>query len=333
MSPKLKTMPQLTLEQRYEISHLKKQGCNNKFVAEQIGVHPTTIKRELDRNSDKRNAIYKPKLAQEKTLLRHKNKTKHIRFTKQIKEFVMQWLREDYSPEQIVGKAKTLSIACVSIERIYQFIWLDKKQGGILYKHLRTLGKRYQKRGNTNNRRGQIPDRVGIDKRPEIVEKKERFGDLEIDLVIGKNHKGALLTINDRATGLLKMAYIKSKESKEVAQKTIQLLEPWIPFIHTITSDNGKEFTEHKQISQALNIDFYFAKPYHSWQRGANENLNGLVRQYFPKKHNFDTIKKEQVELANNKLNNRPRKRYNFFSPNQMFNQFIKQNSNVAFIY
>ena len=104
------------------------------------------------------------------------------------------------------------------------------------------------------------------------------------------------------------------------------------PFIYTITSDNGKEFTKHKQIAEALNIDFYFAKPYHSWQRGANENLNGLVRQYFPKKHNFDAITKEQVELAKHKLNNRPRKRYDFFSPNQMFNQFIEDNSKVAFI-
>jgi len=325
-------MPQLTLDQRYEIWNLKTQGCNNKFVAQQIGVHPTTIKRELDRNSDKRNSVYKPKLAQQKTADRHKKKTKYIGFTHQVKEFVVKWLKEDYSPEQIVGKAKKLAVICVSVERIYQFIWLDKKQGGNLYKHLRTLGKRYKKRGNTNNRRGQIPDRVPIEKRPSIVEKKERFGDLEIDLVIGKAHKGALLTINDRATGLLKMAYIKSKEAKEVAEKTIELLEPWIPFIHTITSDNGKEFTNHKQIAEALNIDFYFAKPYHSWQRGANENLNGLVRQYFPKKHNFDTITKEQVELAKYKLNNRPRKRYNFFSPNQMFNQFIEDNSKVAFI-
>ena len=223
-------MPQLTLEQRYEISHLKNLGFNNKFVSEKIGVHATTIKRELDRNSDKRNAVYNAKLAEQKTIQRHKNKAKHTGFTNEIKEFIIRWLKEDYSPEQIVGNAKNLGVKCVSVERIYQFIWLDKKHGGIVYKHLRTKGKRYQKRGNTNNRRGQIPDRVGIDKRPEIVEKKERFGDLEIDLVIGKDHKGALLTINDRATGLLKMAYIKSKEAKEVAEKTIELLEPWMPF-------------------------------------------------------------------------------------------------------
>ena len=187
--------------------------------------------------------------------------------TQEIGDFIIQWIKEDYSPEQIVGYAKICNVLCVSVERIYQFIWEDKKQGGVLYKHLRTRGKRYQKRGNINTNRGQIPGRVDIEKRPEIVEKKQRFGDLEIDLVIGKDHKGALLTINDRATGFLKMAYVNSKEAKQIELKTIELLEPWIPFIHTITSDNGKEFANHKAIAEELNIDFYFAKPYHSWQR------------------------------------------------------------------
>lgn len=325
-------MPQITLDQRYEIFLLLKQGYNHTEIGKFIGFHPTTIGRELARNSDKRNGIYSPKLAHSKSVKRHVNKPKLIRFTQQIKDFVIQWLKEDYSPEQIVGKAKKLGVTCVSVERIYQFIWLEKKQKGTLYKHLRTLGKRYQKRGNTNSRRGQIPDRIAIDKRPEIVEKKERFGDLEIDLIIGKAHKGALLTINDRATGMLKMAYLKNKEAKEVELKTIELLAPWMPFIHTITSDNGKEFTNHKEIAEQLNIDFYFAKPYHSWQRGANENLNGLVRQYFPKKTNFDNIENEKVIQTVEKLNNRPRKRYGFLSPNQMFDLFIESNSNPAFI-
>ena len=325
-------MPQITLDQRYEIFQLLKQGYNNTVIGKSIGFHPTTIGRELRRNSDKRSGVYSPKLAHSKAVQRHLDKPKLIRFTQQIKDFVIQWLKEDYSPEQIVGKANNLGVTCVSVERIYQFIWLDKKQKGTLYRHLRTLGKRYQKRGNTNNRRGQIPDRVAIDKRPEIVEKKERFGDLEIDLIIGKAHKGALLTINDRATGMLKMAYHKNKEAKEVELKTIELLASWEPFIYTITSDNGKEFTNHKAIAEQLNIDFYFAKPYHSWQRRANENLNGLVRQYFPKKANFDNIEIKQVNETVEKLNNRPRKRYDFLTPNEKFDEFITSNSNIAFI-
>ena len=326
-------MTHLTLSQRYEIYHLKKQGFTQSSIAISIGVHKSTISREFKRNSDKRNGVYKVELAIQKCKERHQNKPKFIRFTTPVKEQITKLLKEDYSPDQIVGISKKEGVAIVSIERIYQYIWSDKKEGGTLFQHLRTKGKRYQKRGNTNTKRGQIPGRVPIEQRPSIVDKKKRFGDLEIDLVIGKNHKGALLTINDRATGLLKMAYIKSKEAIEVERKTIELLTPWLPFIHTITSDNGKEFANHKNIAEALNIDFYFAKPYHSWQRGANENLNGLVRQYFPKKHNFDTITNLQVEKAIKKLNNRPRKRYNYLTPNQKFNDFlIKYNHNVAFM-
>jgi len=235
-------MSHLVISQRYEIYYLQKQGFNSTDIAKNLGVHKSTISRELNRNSDRRNGVYKVELAQKKSKERHINKPKLIRFTKEIKDFVTYWLKEDYSPEQIVGKSKILQVACVSVERIYQFIWTDKKQGGMLYTHLRTLGKRYQKRGNTNSHRGQIAGRIPIEQRPDIVEKKERLGDLEIDLVIGKDHKGALLTINDRATGMLKMAHVKNKSAKEVELKTIELLEPWMPFIHTITSDNGKEF-------------------------------------------------------------------------------------------
>jgi len=191
---------------------LQKQGNSFTEIAKSIGVHKSTISRELQRNSDQRSGEYKVDLAQSKHNQRQANKPKSIRLTQEIKDFIIQWIKEDYSPEQIVGYAKICNVLCVSVERIYQFIWEDKKQGGVLYKHLRTRGKRYQKRGNINTKRGQIPDRVDIEKRPEIVEKKQRFGDLEIDLVIGKDHKGALLTINDRATGFLKMAYVNSKK-------------------------------------------------------------------------------------------------------------------------
>jgi len=325
-------MSHLELSQRYEIYHLRNQGISYTEIAQNIGVHKSTVSRELKRNSDQRSGVYKVALAQSKAVKRHLDKAKHIGFTSSIEAFIIKWLKEDYSPEQIVGKSKRLNVSCVSVERIYQFIWQDKKQGGVLYKHLRTRGKRYQKRGDLNSKRGQIPDRVDIEKRPNIVELKQRFGDLEIDLIIGKDHKGALLTINDRATGFLKMAYVESKEAKEIELKTIKLLEPWVPFINTITSDNGKEFANHRAIAEQLNIDFYFAKPYHSWQRGANENLNGLVRQYFPKKFNFDQIDTKQINDVVEKLNNRPRKRYNYFTPNEKFDEFINQNSDVAFI-
>ncbi len=325
-------MSHLTLSQRYEISILNEQKLSKSTIAERIGKDKSTIYRELKRNSDGRSGLYKAELAQSKCELRHIEKKKNETFTSSIKAFVIHYLEQDYSPEQIVGYANRIGKPCVSVERIYQFVWKDKQNAGLLYKHLRTKGKKYKKRGNLNNGRGQIVGRVDITQRPKIVDKKERFGDLEIDLVIGANHKGALLTINDRATGVLKMKYIESKESKVIEKNTVELLEEWMPFIHTITSDNGKEFANHKEIAEELNLEFFFAKPYHSWERGANENLNGLVRQYFPKKTNFDLIQEEQVKKAEEILNNRPRKRYNYLTPNEVLVNAINNNGLVAFM-
>lgn len=312
-------MAHLTLEQRYEISAFRSIGFSQVKIAEKIGKDKSVICRELKRNCDGRNGEYKAPLAQRKAEKRISDKAKNNRLTQEIKNFITVKIKEDYSPEQIVGYAKRMGINCVSVEAIYQFIWQDKKSGGWLYIHLRTNGKRYAKRGSSNNKRGQIKDRVDIDQRPVVVDAKERIGDLEIDLVIGMNHKGALLTINDRATGMLKMVKVESKEATEIEQKTIELLKDWKPIIFTITSDNGKEFANHTAIAKSLNIDYYFAKPYHSWERGANENLNGLVRQYFPKKTSFENITQQDIDKVVNILNNRPRKRYDYFSPNEMF--------------
>jgi transposase, IS30 family len=325
-------MSHLTLSQRYEISILNEQKIPKPAIANSIGVNRSTVYRELKRNSDGRNGQYKADLAQKKCELRHEQKNKGKAFTNEIQAFVELYLKQDYSPEQIVGYAKRIAEPCVSCERIYQFIWKDKKDGGLLYRHLRTKGKKYKKRGNLTAGRGQIEGRIAIGQRPKIVECKERFGDLEIDLVIGANHKGALLTINDRATGMLKMRYIESKEAKVIENNTIEILDEWMPFIHTITSDNGKEFTNHREIAEGLNIDYFFAKPYHSWERGANENLNGLVRQYFPKKTNFDLIQQSEVKKAEEILNNRPRKRYNYQTPNEVFVNAINNNGIVAFM-
>jgi IS30 family transposase len=225
----------------------------------------------------------------------------------------------DFSPEQIVGRAKEEGIQCVSHETIYAFIKKDRKTGGVLYHHLRTKGKTYRKRGESKDKRGKIKDQVNISQRPKEVEEREFFGDLEIDLVIGKDHKGALLTINDRATGMLFMKKIESKDSEIVKGTVVDLLKEHKAYLRTITSDNGKEFAKHKLISTELEIDYYFANPYCSWERGSNENLNGLVRQYFSKGSDFSLITSEQVNEVVNKLNNRPRKRYGFKTPNEVY--------------
>jgi transposase, IS30 family len=308
------------------------QNVSKAEIAIELRKHISSIYREIKRNSDARNTVYKSDLASRKCSKRHKEKIKNQSFNLDIRNYVHSLLEEDLSPEQIVGKSIKDGVSCVSHETIYKYIWNDKKKGGNLYIHLRTQGKTYRKRGALKDKRGQIVGRIGIENRPKEVEEKQRFGDLEIDLVIGKDHKGALLTINDRATGMLQMKKIESKDAEIVKNATIELLQNWKPFLHTITSDNGKEFAKHQLIATVLGIEYYFANPYCSWERGANENLNGLIRQYFPKGSEFSLITDEQVENVVNKLNNRPRKRHQFNSPNEVYLQKINNNQKFAFI-
>ncbi len=327
-----KQMTHLTLEQRYKIESYKDADKSIVDISEYIGKHKSVVYREINRNSDKRSGKYKANLAHRKCLARHISKNKKSLFTAIVEVNILYYLTLDYSPEQMVGRAKIDNKEMVSVEIIYQHIWQDKRKGGVLYKHLRTKGKKYKKRGDLKGCRGLITGRVDIDKRPAIVEAKNRLGDMEIDLIIGKNHKGALLTINDRSTGCLFMSKIDSKEASTVESESIALLQDWKFLIKTITSDNGKEFANHREIAESLQIDYYFAKPYHSWERGANENLNGLVRQYFPKNTSFANITNTEVENVVNILNNRPRKRFGYKTPNEIFAQKLNDLNEVAFI-
>lgn len=324
-------MSHITYEQRYTIQVMLAKGISQNEIGLTIGKHKSVISREISRNKDGRSGLYTADLAQRKTDKRKVDKPKAIQFTQSMQQQVEELLRKGYSPEQVVGRMKKQGIQCVSHERLYQHIWQDKRSGGQLYEHLRRRGRKYRKRGKSLAGRGCIPNRVDIDLRPKIVEARKRFGDLEIDTIVGKNHKGALVTSNDRVSGMVKIKKVNSKTASEVRQAAEEILQDWKPYIHTITADNGKEFAEHEQISESLNIDFYFAKPYHSWQRGSNENLNGLIRQYFPKRTDFSTISDEQVKQVENILNNRPRKRLNFETPLEKMENILFHNQ-VAFV-
>jgi len=324
-------MSHITNEQRYTIYSMLNMGCTQSLIAKTINKDKSVVSRELKRNSDARSGEYRHDLAQKKADNRHKKKTKKVYFTNEVKSNVDELLKEDYSPEQIVGTLKKQCKATVSVERIYQYVWLDKKQKGELHLHLRNQGRRYRKRGAQKDQRGIIKDRVGIEKRPGIVEKRNRFGDLEVDLIIGGNHNQAMLTINDRASGMLKIRKIPSKEAKVVSKAIVEELAEWTPYIKTITADNGKEFADHKFVAEQLGIDYYFARPYHSWERGSNENLNGLVRQYFKKSSDFKPITDEQVKAVENKLNSRPRKRYYYENPIFVMDKLLF-NDEVAFM-
>jgi transposase, IS30 family len=316
-------MSHLTEKQRYTIQILLLQNYTQSEIASLIGRDKSVVCREISRNCDKRSGVYTSDLAQRKYNHRKKEKPKKITFTQAIKQSVNHYLEDDFSPEQIVGYCKKAHIECVSIETIYKYIWKDKKNKGKLYKHLRTQGKRYKKRGNTKDNRGILTDRNSIENRPKIVEEKQRFGDFELDTIIGKSHKGVIVTANDRSTGLFKIKKVPSKDSKLVKQAVVELLYELKPLLHTITSDNGKEFAQHQEISKELEIDFYFANPYSPWERGANENLNGLLRQYIPKSSSFEDLTDEKLYEIQEKINNRPRKRFNFETPNFMFNQKV----------
>lgn len=313
------------------------QNFSQTTIAAAIGKDKSVVSRELRRNCDMRSGEYRCELAQRKYEERLRFKQKAIRFNAEVKERVEAMLEEDFSPEQISGRCRLEGLDCVSHERIYQYIWADKKRGGDLYTHLRRKGRKNRKRGAAKDGRGIIRDRVSIDCRSDIVNEKKRFGDLELDTVIGKNHKGAILTVNDRATGLCWLALLEKKESEPLKDALIKMLSPFKDLLKTATADNGKEFASHKEISKALSIDVFFAHPYHSWERGANENLNGLIRQYIPKKTSFENLNDNDIRLIQNKLNNRPRKRLNFLTPIEYFlhnfAQAIKNfNQKVAFI-
>jgi IS30 family transposase len=316
-------MSHITREQRYTIEALLTNGKTQSFIATVIKKSKSVVSREISRNKDKRTGNYKASLAQFKYDTRKSNKAQKKRFTASVKKLVDKFLKKDFSPEQISGYCKVNNIKCVSHERIYQYVWEDKKQGGNLHSHLRRKGRRYRKRGNKKDTRGIIKGRVDIDERPEIVEKKERFGDLEIDTIIGRNHKGAIVTINDRASGYLWMKKVKRRTADAVFEATVYLLKKVSKHVKTITADNGKEFAFHEKIANSLNVKFFFAKPYHSWERGANENLNGLIRQYIPKKTDFDTITDKFVKQIQNKINRRPRKRFKFKNPIFVKNELL----------
>jgi IS30 family transposase len=308
---------QLTQEQRYQIYAFLKAGFSQSVIAKEIGVHKSTVSRELSRNRGQRG--YRPKQANQLATSRRVLAKKHVKLSPGAIALIESLIIQDFSPEQVSGFLKRTSGLSVSHEAIYQHILKDKAHGGKLYQHLRHANKKRKKRYGSYDRRGQIIGRVSIDNRPAIVDAKKRIGDWEIDTVIGKNHKGALVTIVERQSKYTLIKRVVNKKADMVADATIDLLKPFKKRVCTITADNGKEFARHSLIAKDLKSLFFFAHPYHSWERGLNENTNGLIRQYFPKAMSFETITDDQIQFVMDQLNNRPRKTLGFKTPNEVF--------------
>lgn len=322
----MKPYKQLTYEQRCQIEILKKRGLSQKVIAESVGVSQSTISREFSRNIGKRG--YRCKQAQNRHETRRLWCRRCTRMTPKVEKLVVSMLKIQFSPEQISGSLALEHGIALSHERIYQYIWADKFNGGCLYENLRRGHKKYQRRCNGKRTRGQIPNRVGIENRPSIVDKRGRIGDWEIDTVIGKGHSGALVTIVERALQFTLIARVDSKSAEDVTAATIELLKPYKDIVHSITADNGKEFAYHEQIAKALDTQVYFARPYHSWERGLNENTNGLIRQYFPKSTDFKLVTTEEVLQVKYLLNIRPRKTLGYCTPMALMESELKTQCN-----
>ena len=311
------TYYQLTENERYQIYALKKAGHSQKEIAELLARCAATISRELKRNSGLRG--YRPRQAQRLSTSRRQEAYKARKVTEGVHEQIEILLRQELSPQQVVAylaKHKGLSL---HHETVYQLVYLDKAEGGDLYTHLRVASKPYRKRYGHYDRRGKIKNRVSIDERPAVVDRRNRIGDWEGDTVIGKGRQSALLTLVERKTLYTVIVKLTGKRADLLADAAVAGLVNMRDKVKTITLDNGLEFAAHGKIAKGLKADIYFAHPYASWERGINENTNGLIRQYFPKGTDFNEVSEEQVQFVMDRLNARPRATRGDRSPNELF--------------
>ena len=307
---------QLTENERYQIYALKKAGLTQKEIADLLCRSPSTISRELRRNCGLKG--YRPAQAQRLTDHRRSTAHKAVKMTEGVKVWIEQLVRQELSPQQVVDYLKRHKGLSMHHETIYQLIYADKVAGGDLYTHLRVASKPYRKRYGHYDRRGKISNRVDIDERPAVVDRRGRIGDWEGDTIMGKGRRSALLTLVERKTLYTVIARLTGKRADLLAEAAVACMKALSAKVKTITFDNGLEFAEHETIADRLGADIYFAHPYASWERGINENTNGLIRQYFPKGTDFNDVTDEQVKAVMEKLNNRPRKTRGGRSPNEL---------------
>ena len=298
-------------EERYQISALLKEGLRQSDIAINLGRHKTTISREIARNSGLRG--YRPKQANFLAQQRSTNSRNARQMDPSDWLLVERYLQSQWSPEQISAKVP------ISHETIYRHIYTDKSFGGTLYSHLRCQKKRRKRYAVGRDRRGQIIGRRAISDRPAHIEERRQLGHWEGDTLIGKSHKQAIISLVERKSGYAVLAKVGNKTAHLVSSAIIDRLNPIAMKVQTLTFDNGKEFSDHAKIDSALGSISYFADPYSSWQRGSNENLNGLIRQYIPKSRPLSTVTDKELARIESLLNNRPRKRLGFKTPHEVF--------------
>ena len=313
----LMTYKHLSQAERYQIHALMKAGHDQSQIAKVLDRNKSTISRELSRNTGSRG--YRPKQACEMSADRAQNSRNASTVAPWVKEQANTLLRVQWSPEQIASQLP------ISHETVYQHVYADKAQGGMLWKNLRCQKQKRKRYAGGRERRGQIPNRRPLSDRPLHIEARSQVGHWECDTVIGANHKGAVVTMVERKSGYAVMAKVTNKTSALVSSAIVDKLQPLAARVKTLTFDNGKEFAGHAYIDEQLQSTAYFARPFASWERGSNENLNGLLRQYVPKKRAMSTVSDEEIRMIQNRLNNRPRKRLGFKTPAEVFHQSLKR--------
>lgn len=304
----------LTEDERYTIYEMRKEDHTLEEIGQTLGRDKSTISRELRRNRGERG--YRPRQAH--WLAQARRACNGRRLGASAWAFARRKLKEDWSPEQIAGRTRRSGHGRISHETIYRRVYADKRAGGTLWTHLRCQKKRRKRYGSGQERRGQIPGRVSIEARPQIVERKARVGDWEGDTMIGAGRRQALVTLAERKTQYLALGKVNRKTAAAVAERAIADLRPLKALVHTLTVDNGSEFAAHERIARTLDTAVYFAHPYRSWERGLNEQVNGLIRQYFPKKFCFAKITAAKLRRVMERLNNRPRKSLGYRTPKEM---------------
>lgn len=320
-------MPQLSPSQRYTIEALKALKYGVTEISEQTGILKCTVSRELSRNS--KNGRYDAAKAEKMRRVRRQRGAYKLKGA--VLDEVESMLGQRHSPEQISGRLEQQKKAGVSPETIYQHVYREKKAGGTLYKFLRFGHKKRRKRLAARDKRGIIPNKTMISERPAEVAAKERFGDWEGDTIVGGNHQGVIVTLVDRKAKHTLMGQSENKTAAAVEKVVVDLLKNTPLPKETITFDNGTEFANHQKIEEQLKVKIYFANPYHSWERGLNENTNGLIRQFIPKKQNLKELDEKFVKSVQENLNNRPRKSLGFLSPIEFYNAAVIKPKSVAF--
>lgn len=309
----------LTEIERYQIQSLLDAGISLTAIASQLERHKSTISREVARNRGVRK--YSARGAHVLARRRCANRENVRRIEPAIWHDVETRLAQDWSPEQIAGRLQEDQLGQVSHEAIYRYVYRDKRRGGDLHRHLRCQKSKRRRYGAGYDRRGRLHDKRTISERPAVVEERVRIGDWEGDTVLGKRGMKALVTLVDRVSRYTLIGKVERRSAPAVRELIVALLHPWESVSHTLTCDNGKEFAEHRAIEDKLGMACYFADPYASWQRGTNEQTNGLIRQYVPKSTDLDTVTDEDVVQIMNKLNHRPRKVLNWKTPHEVMMQ------------